>query len=180
MDCRTCQNHFAERSVELLPLQAEVAFDEHVKKCPPCDREWQAFQRILFVVSTANQPLPSGRGSSEMWSACSEHVFDSIESKRVKAHQASPWLGWMRSSTLGWATLGGALLVLGSVWWLTPQDNGQQYTAEEQYPGTLVQFQQPPAVASDMVNNHAAMGFDPFADRVGSTMVSYSATNTRQ
>ena len=179
MDCRTCKNHFAERSVELLPAPVEGALDEHLAKCPPCEQEWRAFLRTLHVISATDQPLPSAGDSGKMWSTCSKHIFESIESKRVPAQQSSSWLGWMRSPTLGWATLGGALLVLGSVWWLTPQDGGGQYFAEEPSTGTLVQFQQPPAIASDMVNHHAAMGFDPFADRVGSTMVSYSATNAR-
>lgn len=89
----------------------------------------------------------------------------------------------------GWAAVGGALVVLGSVWWFTPEPAAPtppkgvlvlrslpapgQESAET---GRLVSFEPPPPLASPLINHHAAMSFDPFTDHVGSTLVSYSAT----
>jgi hypothetical protein len=62
---------------------------------------------------------------------------------------------------------------------MTPQNDAPapSWAANEAgTPAQFIRFDRPPAAASPLINHHSAMAFDPFADHVGSTLVSYSAT----
>jgi hypothetical protein len=78
----------------------------------------------------------------------------------------------------GWAALAGSVAVLAAVWFSTPQNNASptNLAADNLPEGTLIRFERPPSAASPFINHHSAMAFDPFADHVGSTLVSHSAT----
>ncbi|MBV9864969.1 MAG: hypothetical protein JO316_06440 [Abitibacteriaceae bacterium] len=201
MDCRQIESLLAKLSADDLPASKASAIWEHLTKCPECEQEWRLFQTTLTLLSSGPQPLITVEQSQVIWRNCSEKIHDKIEKERLAAQQPA-FFSWMRSQPRwGWAALGGAMLVLGGVWWLTPQD--AQETLNDQLnshmaqvfpgqpndlpaaaplaslgqpsPGPLITFQRPPANASAMVNNHTIMAFDPFVDHVGTAIVSHEA-----
>jgi hypothetical protein len=112
--------------------------------------------------------------------------MEKTEKKRLEAQRPALWrspLGqWMSTQPKwGWAALGGSLAVLGAVWFLTPQNNTapSNFGGANMSEGTFIRFERPPSAASPFINHHSAMAFDPFADHVGSTLVSYSATSSQ-
>jgi hypothetical protein len=113
-----------------------------------------------------------------MWQCCAEKLYEKREAERLARQNPGLW-SWMRvQPRWGWAALGGAVAVLGSVWLMTPNptNDGAPTLATADATGQLVMFREPPRAASGMVNHHAGMAMDPFTDHVGSTLVSYSAT----
>jgi hypothetical protein len=157
----------------------------HIDQCPECRQEWIMVQNTLLVLSTATQPLPSADLSEKMWRECSERVHQRIEENRLGANQP-PFLAWLKSQPRwGWAALGTAIVVFGGAWVLAPQDGpsspevrtAQTVAFDGNDPGTLVNFREPSREMETVVNHHSAMATDPFADRVGSTLVSLSASS---
>ncbi|HEX8833101.1 MAG TPA: hypothetical protein VF719_02815, partial [Abditibacteriaceae bacterium] len=101
----------------------------HLEKCPECEREWQLFQSMLHCVSTTSQPLMTQAQSRQCWAACLDKIMNEVERDRVTSRAVPEtesrawWQGWLgRQPNLGWAALGGALAVLGGVWFFGPQD----------------------------------------------------------
>ena len=189
MNCHDCQAQLAELSVETLDSKSALAMRRHFDECGHCLQEWAFFERTLFLVSSLDQPLPSPLASEQMWHRCSEHIFQKVEAERQgrqqpeysQAAETSSWKGWvLNQPRWSWASLAGAIVVFGAVWFLAPQDN---LNGNDNFPpeGQLVALpnkalQNPPAMAAGLVNHHSAMTIDPFTDYVGNTMVSYSAT----
>ena len=82
--------------------------------------------------------------------------------------------------TWGWAALGGAAVVFGAVWFGTPTQTApgaSTQIARTTLPTQQVRFDRPPVNATPFINHHTAMGFDPFNDHVGTTMVSHGSTS---
>jgi hypothetical protein len=206
MDCRSARNRLAALSAEQLSVRSLAALQQHLDHCPSCRREWEYFQYTLLVVSTTSQPLLTREDSDRMWQQCRQklqaqqqtgsHTAPLVDAsaRRRSGYLAQPpraglWSWAALQPRWGWAAVGGALVVLGSVWWFTPEPAAPtppkgvlvlrslpapgQESAET---GRLVSFEPPPPLASPLINHHAAMSFDPFTDHVGSTLVSYSAT----
>lgn len=207
MDCRQIASQLCRLSADDLPSATAVAMWEHLTRCPECEQEWKTFQATLHVLSSAPQPLISAEQSAQIWQNCSEKLHQRIEERRLAA-QRPAFFNWARSQPRwGWAALGSAVAVLGGVWWLTPQDApdtfgnqvaqilpapstpghvarpfataGMLDLSEAPSPGPLVTFQRPPATASAMVNNHTEMAFAPFADQVGTGLISHAAITHR-
>ena len=175
MDTHQAQSLLPDYSADNLDAPTAAQVRRFLAECPDCKREWEAMQSTLLTVSALSQPVPTPAQSSAMWSKCAEKLHASIEAERLAA-QRPAWRQWLGvQPRWGWAALGGAVAVLGSVWLMGPQ-NAPVSPADNSNPGQLVAFQQPPAMASTLVNHHSAMAFDPFTDHVGSTLVSYSAT----
>lgn len=202
MDCRQIESLLAKLSADDLPASKASAIWEHLTECPECEQEWRLFQTTLTVLSSGAQPLITVEQSELIWRKCSEKIHDKIEKERLAAQQPA-FFNWMRSQPRwGWAALGGAMLVLGGVWWATPQDTQDNFNDQlnthmaQVFPSQpndmpsaaplaslgqpvtspLIAFQRPPATASAMVNNHTMMAFDPFVDHVGTAVVSHEAT----
>ena len=180
MTCRECLEQFPALSADDVSASSALTMRDHLESCPQCQQEWRVFEHTLFVLSTSLQPLPAPQASDAMWQHCSEHVFQKIEKQRLAHRSHRPGVvGWLtRQPRWGWATLGGELAVLGSVWFFTPHDTQPDALLPRRVsiPVTRVTFERPPAVASGLVNHHSALNADPFTDHVGSTLVSYSAT----
>jgi hypothetical protein len=185
MNCQHAKSSFAILSVEEASCAEMRELQEHLAECPPCEKEWVVFQQTLLIVSTTPQPLLSAEQSRLMWEECARRCMDKTEEKRLAAQRSASG-GWSLSQWLGmqprwgWAALGGAVAVFGAVWFLAPQDDAPTPTWAANDPGMtqLVRFDRPPTAASPFINHHSAMAFDPFADHVGSTLVSYSATSS--
>lgn len=200
MDCHQVESQLAMLSAEALPATTAHQIREHLTRCKSCEQEWQVLQSTLLVLSTTTQPLLSQRQSEQLWRRCSEQLHEQIEAKRLAAQKPS-WLSWINNQPrLGWAALGSAVAVFGGVWWFSPQDAAnstpdmasvqmaQGYpdqsllpppNANEAFPGRLITFQRPSAMAASMVDNHTAMTFDPFIDYVATTAISSSAAESR-
>ncbi|HEX8235438.1 MAG TPA: hypothetical protein VF600_05735 [Abditibacteriaceae bacterium] len=183
MNCQRAKSSFATLSVEEMTSPSMRELQEHLAQCPPCLREWHIFQQTLLIVSTTTQPVPSAECSQAMWQECARCCMEKTEKKRLEAQRPAWWrspLGqWMSTQPRwGWAALGGSLAILGAVWFLTPQNNTAptSFATTDMPAGTFIRFERPPSAASPFINHHSAMAFDPFADHVGSTLVSYSAT----
>jgi hypothetical protein len=204
MDCRKAQSHFALWSIEESDLECCEELKQHLQQCPPCAREWNQFRQTLFVVSTATQTLPDSHCSHAMWGACLQQIMNKTEQERLAGKTApgrdtrltdgviaesagasntsgiSFWQRWFGNQpTWGWAALGGAAIVFGAVWFGAgaPNQNVSTQPAQTPLPTSYVRFERPPVGASPFINHHTAMGFDPFNDHVGTTMVSNGATD---
>lgn len=183
MNCQRAKSSFATLSVEEMTSPSMRELQEHLAQCPPCQREWHIFQQTLLIVSTTSQPILSAERSQVMWQECARCCMEQTEKKRLEAQRPALWRSpfgqWMSTQPKwGWAALGGSLAVLAAVWFSTPQNNAAttSVAASDLPAGTLIRFERPPSAASPFINHHSAMAFDPFADHVGSTLVSYSAT----
>lgn len=181
MDCREAKTSLADLSAEQLTPDLQKQIETHFADCPPCLEEWRLFQATLSTVSQTTQPIPAPRQSREMWLACEKSWTERVERERLQASQPAFWsspLGrWVRlQPAWGWASLGGALAVLSGVWLMDAQDVPTTDIIVPR-PSTelrMIRFEQPPSVASSMLDHHAIMAFDPFADHVATTLVSYS------
>jgi hypothetical protein len=189
MNCQRAKSSFATLSVEEMTSPSMRELQEHLAQCPPCQREWHTFQQTLLIVSTTSQPILSAERSQAMWQECARCCMESTEKKRLEAQRPALWRSpfgqWMSTQPKwGWAALGGSLAILAAVWFSTPQNSTSPTNNESPSAfalrslpeGELIRFERPPSAASPFINHHSAMAFDPFADHVGSTLVSYSAT----
>lgn len=183
MDSRQAQSLLPELCSGCLDAEREAAVRAMIEECPDCQREWHLIQSTLLLVSTTSQPLLTPEQSQRMWQQCSEKLHARIEKERLAKQNPTLW-SWIKlQPRWGWAALGGAVAVLGSVWLMapdTPDTNTAPTYAAAGANSELVMFRRPSGAASGLVNHHAGMAFDPFTDHVGSNLVSYSATAPRQ
>ena len=191
MNCRRVQQLMSAWSAGLLENGECAVCEAHCAVCPACNREWELFQSTVFVVSVPCQPLPTMEVSRRMWSVCSEQIYLDVEARRMPSGAWAVTQRWaVQQPRWGWVALGSAILVFGSVWLLapvgdapanyaaTPVDGGpvmvigQPHAAPGAPSGAVrVEFSSPPAAAESVANYHASMPFDPFADRVGASMM---------
>jgi hypothetical protein len=178
MDCRQALAQLGDLSAEGLPVRSAQEIIAHMEQCPECEKEWELFRKTLFLASTTTQPLLTAQQSQQIWGVCLQKIIEKTEAERTTVR--SPFLGWFTGQPrLGWAALGGAIAVFGSVWAFTPHGSAPRTPttiAQFDTSTNFVRFENPPRNTAALVNNHAAMAFDPFNDHVGSTLVSYSAT----
>lgn len=184
MDRREALSKLPELSAGCLDAPTESAVHRWVDECPHCKAEWASLQSFLGALEAVPPVQPTPAQSRQMWSNCSQALFDKIEAERLKQQpQKPPLWSWARSQPRwGWAMLGGAVAVLG-VAILSPDsapDSAPVSVASTQRgasdPGELQSFGRPPSYAATLVDHHAQMAMDPFSDRVGSSLVSYSAS----
>lgn len=199
MNCHQVQSQFAALSAGELPSGEGAALKSHCIGCSSCRRAWEDFQNTLHLLSTLSQPLPSDEASRQMWSVCAEEIFQRIEERRVAPlsfrERTFGWLG--QQPRWGWAALGAAVAIFGSVWILAPDETPQNGAIEAGLnggpimrigaPGAMpnpfdampvrVRFEPAPAGTSGAVDYHAAMSFDPFVDHVGSSLVSSAVSS---
>lgn len=182
-DSRQAQALLPDFSAGCLDADCEAAVREWLEKCPECRSEWQSIQATMQLLSSTDHAPLTEEQSRRMWHCCREQIFEKTEANRLAAQNPAFWNWFKTQPRWGWAALGGAVAILGSVL-LSPENAQEQSqpqfvvsvpTVEPQ----LKLFRRPSPVASEMVNHHAAMAFDPFTDHVGSTLVSYSATAGR-
>lgn len=178
MDCREVESKLGDLSAEALAQATSEEIEQHLAKCPPCAREWDVYQRSLFSLSTTSQPLLTEDKSREMWSCCQKYI--EAKTDRELASRRAPWwqVWWQprRSPVLGWASLGAAVAILAAVVLANPTRTNYPVRIADNNPKTeWIRFQTPPREAATFINHHATMGFDPFSDRVGTTLVSDSA-----
>jgi len=191
MDRHEALKMLPELSAGCLDAKTEDAVRRWVAECPRCKAEWESLQSFLGALEAVPQDHLTETQSRQMWSRCNEALFDRIESQRLQQSlpqqslSKSPALwSWARSQPRwGWAMLGGAVAVLGATI-LAPDNSPSAPGAPVSLasvgnsggPGVLQSFGRPPSYAATMVDHHAQMGADPFSDRVGSSLVSYSAS----
>ncbi len=185
MDRREALNKLPELSAGCLDAETEAAVRRWVEECPHCKAEWQSLQQFLGALQTVPSVQPTPEQSRQMWSCCSEALFDKVEQYRLEQQKPS-LLSWMRSQPRwGWAMLGGAVAVLGAT--ILAPDSSPSSPASAPAtvastgvravdPGALQSLGRPPLYAATMVDHHAQMAADPFSDRVGSSLVSYTAS----
>jgi len=182
MNCQEVTNKLCDYSADAVASNEAHEIESHLEKCPPCLQHWNELQSTLFSVSTAVQPVPHCDCSRQMWSHCLSHIEKKVEQERL---QTSRKASWFQSPWLGWATLGGAFAFLGFVWLSNPQ----QVTQPDSVNITIIatnpnlesewtSFDTPPRAATSYINHHAMMAFDPFVDRVGTSLVADSAVET--
>ncbi len=183
MDCREAQTSLADMSAEQLTPQVQKQIEAHFADCPPCLEEWRLFQATLSTVSQATQPMPSTEQSRAMWQACEKSWMERVERERAGRGSAampsgSPLGRWLRAQPIwGWASLGGALAVLGGVW-MSGAPEAQPVAPAAPATFQMIRFEQPPSGASPILNHHSVMAFDPFADHVATTLASYSVPSS--
>jgi len=173
---RQAQALLPDFSAGCLDADCEAAVREWLDKCPECRGEWQSIQGTMQLLSSAPHAPLSEEASRRMWHCCREQIFEKTEANRLAAQNPSFWNWFKAQPSWGWAALGGAVAILGSVL-LTPeasQDQPQLKIATVAPEPRMLR--QPSRVASELVNHHSGMAIDPFTDHVGSTLVSYSAT----
>lgn len=179
MNCREVHEKIADYSADALPESEAQNIQSHFEKCPPCQEEYQLFHDTMLSLSTASQPLLRPEKSQEMWRCCARHIAEKTERERLSnTNRASR--SWFRAPWLGWASLATSCAVLGAVWFSNAQNVAQLQGAPVQVAlenpaqngaSEWVSFQSPPSVAAPYINHHTLMAFDPFSDRVGSTLV---------
>ncbi len=188
MDRREALNKLPELSAGCLDTETEAAVRRWVEECPRCKAEWQSLQKFLGTLQAVPSAELTPEQSRRMWSRCSEALFDKIEQQRIQEQNPSLWR-WMKSQPRwGWAMLGGAVVVLGATI-LAPDNSpvapaaagGAPVTLASAHgnaadPGELQTLGRPPLYAATMVDHHAQLAADPFSDRVGSSLVSYTAS----
>lgn len=191
MKCRQAQSRLAVYSAEHLSDKDLAALCEHLDKCPECHREWVVLQSTLVTLSTTSQPVLSHEVSQKMWTCCEERLQRRAQQTAVSqvplgagsvgydsdAARPTFWNSLLQPQW-GWATLGAAVAIFGSVLFLTPAEQEEQPMsfATTSQPVTQVVFERPPDSTLPLVTHHTAMSIDPFTDHVGTTLVSYSAT----
>jgi len=194
MKCRQAQSRLSGYSAEHLSDKELAALCEHLEQCPECHREWVVLQSTLLTLSTSSQPLLSREASDKMWQCCEDRIKQQIahgeaafrkvplaqrDAYEVNLSSPSVW-GWVLQPQVGWATLGAAVAIFGTVWMMTPAPTTEQplnfaaNTNTSAGPVTQVAYERPPADSMPLLNHHAAMSIDPFTDHVGATLVSYS------
>ena len=83
-ECRHAIEQIAALSTdELSPSEAELV-RSHLENCPPCNGEWVLFERTLFTLDSAAQPVTTARRSQEMWLVCLEHALQGQTGARSK------------------------------------------------------------------------------------------------
>jgi hypothetical protein len=139
MDCPSALSRLADLSADSMAGPEAADLLQHLQQCVGCQREWEAFQFTLLMVSTTPQPIVTTEQSRQMWRACQEKLLtqpsgfprrhaaerqlELPQYTRIPATDARrPWLwNWAAMQPRwGWAALGGAFVVLGGVWWFTP------------------------------------------------------------
>ena len=170
----------------LSPAEAKEV-ERLLQECPHCIAEWSSLQEVMLTVSTASQPLLPQEKSQQMWNCCLRHIEDKTERERLlkKSDEFAPRVSWFRAPWLGWATLATSFAVLGAVWFSSPAQNvvARPSNVVASLPATQDQtewasFQSPPLAAAPYINHHTLMAFDPFSDRVGSTLVADTAAES--
>lgn len=189
MDRREALLKLPELSAGCLDAPTEAAVRRWVEECPHCKAEWASLQSFVGALEGVPQVQPTEAQSRQMWSRCSQALFDKVEAERLKQQKPPLW-SWARSQPRwGWAMLGGAVAVLGATI-LAPDSSPVNSSAnapisvasvvgtqrDASNPGQLQLFRRPPSYAATLVDHHAQMAMDPFSDRVGSSLVSYSAS----
>lgn len=182
MKCQEVSNKLCDYSADALTATEAQEIESHLEKCPPCLQQWNELQSTLFSVSTAVQPMPHCDCSRQMWSHCLSHIEKKVERERV---QSSRKMSWFQSPWLGWSALSGAFIFLGSVWLGSPQSTTLSTEANPTTVATnstpdseWIRFDAPPRAATSYINHHSMMAFDPFSDRVGTSLVADSAVET--
>lgn len=184
MNCREAHQKLADLSADTLSSTEANELKQHLDKCPPCLEEWHLLHVTIHSLSTVTQPLLHQTQSQQIWHHCLSHIEEKTERERLlkksNEYSLSAKTPWFRAPWLGWATLATSFAVLGAVWFSsTPKD------AVSPNPTNIVaslpnnsnaqtewaSFQVPPAAASPYINHHTLMAFDPFSDRVGTTLV---------
>jgi hypothetical protein len=183
MDRREALKMLPELSAGCLDAKTEAAVRRWVDECPDCRVEWQGLETLAQTLSSLPEANLSPEASQRMWARCCDAIYDKVESQRLSQQNPSLW-SWMKSQPRwGWAMLGGAAVVLGTAM-LAPEgpNEPQPVVASFTAPAgnDLEMFNRPPSYAASMVDHHAQMAADPFNDRVGSSLVSYSASSARR
>ena len=184
MDRREALKMLPELSAGCLDASTEAAVRRWVDECPECRVEWQGLEAMARTLSSLPEADLSPEQSRMMWAHCSEALYNKVEAQRLQEQNPSIW-SWMKSQPRwGWAMLGGAAVVLGTAMFAPEGPNEPQpvvaAASTSQQAGDLELFNRPPSYAATMVDHHAQMATDPFNDRVGSSLVSYSASNAGQ
>lgn len=182
MDRSEALKNLPELSAGCLDAATEAAVQRWVDDCPHCKAEWASLQGFLGTLEKVPPAPLSEAQSQQMWAHCSQSLFDKVEQDRLKAQNPPLW-GWMKSQPRwGWAMLGGAVAILGAAI-LAPESSPSDppifvasAARDAANPGELQSLGRPPSYAATMVDHHAQMAIDPFSDRVGSSLVSYSAS----
>ena len=174
----------------LSPAEAKEV-ERFLQECPHCIAEWASLQETLLAASTVTQPLLHQAQSQQIWHFCLRHIEEKTERERLlkksNEYALSVKTPWFRAPWLGWATLATSFAVLGAVW-LAPSPENAVSPNNIKVTASLprlandqaewVSFQTPPAAASPYINHHALMAFDPFSDRVGTTLVADTAAES--
>lgn len=198
MDCNQTEAKFCEVSADACDEQTARAVREHLANCPPCEKKWREFENSMLACSTATQPVPTSAQTRAMWEACEKKCFTSAQ-VATPQRQSAPisvsqrignWFGAQPRWSL--ATLGAATAIFCGVWissvmpasQVISQNGTREYSRlvsrsiiDEVPLGTSdARAQMPPRDAAFFIDHHASMGFDPFTDHVGPTLVSFSAS----
>ena len=196
MDCKQAQTNLCELSAQACDEITAREVERHLAQCPPCEEEWRELQRSLLQLSTATQSLPSSEQSRAMWAACEKKL---AAASRAAASRPAPSLSLAErlqqalglQPRLGWVALGGACALLFGALLTSPspsvaplENNASEYSRvvqssirdEAPIQRASSNTQKPPRAAALFIDHHTAMGFDPFTDHVGPTLVSFSAS----
>ncbi len=172
-----CVEHARQKQA---PLQAPQSLDQSL------DQSLEAAPNSQETQNQAANPAQGQVVATPPFRVQPARAKQAAAGSRTKS--ASSWRGWFAGQPrLGWALVGGAAAALGAAYFAAPPPEPASSrnlvavvqplpASSDNSPGQLVTFRTPPRMAASMVGHHAAMSFDPFADHVGPTLISSSAS----
>lgn len=192
-DCQNVLTQFASFSVEELTDSEASSLLSHLEACEPCKGQWLLFEKTLVVVTQSgprDEDVEQTR-SQHMWLVCLEHARQNSEKREAlpahghaethavtSAPQSENSATKCASSLLvaprvGLMLVGGALLLLASVHWLTPRPAPAD-VALPPMPAQLqsVGFESLPPHSATLVDYGATLGFGALSDHIEPTLIS--------
>lgn len=207
-DCPPCNGHWLLFEQTLLTLsttsQPLLSVEKSSQIWLVCLEHAQtknaAVQNVLAPPQTLDSPDENLADEAQVvappFRAESNSGFDQLATQPASAERFAPLADQPKSAgrfliapRWGWALVSSAAAALGAAYLLSPSPveptAPRALTARSlppmntNDPGELVMFSAPPRAASSLIEHHSVMGFDPFADHVGTTLVSSSAAPQR-
>jgi hypothetical protein len=132
MNCEKVRLKISELSADNLSTRDAGRMLEHFASCSSCQQCWEEYQQLMFVLSSATQPIPGATQSQQMWTHCRQRITESeIDSRYTTAaraaikkslHESSgnSLFSWVTAQPRwSWVALGGAMAALAGAWFAT-------------------------------------------------------------
>jgi hypothetical protein len=175
--CPPCKGHWVLFERTLLTLNSA----SQPKLTAEQSRQmWLVCLEHTKAAQAGNKPWAALHNGSDDDSSEAHSLWESL----VKT------FSWLTATPrTGWAVAGGAAAILGLTYFLAPHPQGAEPAPQVAFAplpqADLIQFrdfgrsglfQAPPANASQLVDYHTAMSFEPYSDHVAPSLIAYSAS----
>jgi hypothetical protein len=164
MNCEKVRSKISALSADSLSAREASTMLAHFAACSSCQECWEEYQQMMFVLSSATQPIPGAVRSQQMWDHCKQRITETEIASRYTSparrealrnalsenngHSLWSWFGVQ--PRWGWVALGGVMAALAGTWYATtpaPQPNNipTNTTAQLFAPSNLNPVDYPPA-----------------------------------